>query len=192
MKNREYLTYNDYVEHQKKKTLLPSVQKIKAEKFKKRVLRFQKLFKVFEKRVDAGAKALCLGARRGEEVIALNNMGYQATGVDLVAFPPYVIKGDFHNLPFENKTFRIVYSNAVDHIFDLKKFADESFRVTKRKGYILFHLTLNIWSDEMSLGLQSSSEVIQHFKGVEVIIDKKIKTFAGGLNHILCMKRVLK
>jgi len=190
MKNREYKNYDLYIKHQKTKTLLPQVQKIKPEKYKKRVKKFKQRFSFLSRFTPADSNVLCLGARRGEEIEALMSLGYKAQGIDLVAFPPHVIAGDFHNLPFDSDSFDLVYSNAVDHVFDLEKFAKEALRVVKRRGFLLFHLALDIWSEEMSLGMDSSLEMLKCFKDIKVVKDEKIKAFGGGLNHILFIKKL--
>jgi len=117
-------------------------------------------------------------------------MGYKAVGIDLVAFPPHVIQGDFHDLPFKDNHFSFVYSNAVDHVFDLKPFSAEIDRVVKKGGYVFFHLSLKMWSEEMSLGLKSSTEVSEYFTNFSVVSKKKIKPWGGGLNCILLMKKM--
>lgn len=53
-----------------------------------------------------GVKALCVGARVGQEVAALQRVGVNdSVGIDLVPHPPLVIKGDFHHQPFDEETF---------------------------------------------------------------------------------------
>jgi len=194
MKNREYESYDDYVTHQKKKTLsvfarTGTTKKIK-DRTKRKIKRFVHKFQFLLKKIPKGSTALCLGARRGEEVVALKRLGYDATGIDLVAFPPHVIKGDFHNLPFDSKSFSFAYSNAIDHVYDLAPFAAEVDRVVKKGGYVMFHLSLKIWSNEMSLGLNSSREVSKYFQNFSVVNKVKTKPWAGGLNCMLFMKKI--
>jgi len=194
MKNREYDSYDLYVEHQKKKTLGILKRTGKSQKSIDRVnirtKRFVHKFQFLSNILKRGAHSLCLGARRGEEVVALKSMGYKAVGIDLVAFPPHVIQGDFHDLPFKDNHFSFVYSNAVDHVFDLKPFSAEIDRVVKKGGYVFFHLSLKMWSEEMSLGLKSSTEVSEYFTNFSVVSKKKIKPWGGGLNCILLMKKM--
>jgi len=194
MKNREYNSYDAYVEHQKKKTLSIFERTGKTQKsidrVNKKIKKFVNKFQFLSDILDKNSKVLCLGARRGEEVIALKKLGYDATGIDLVAFPPHVIQGDFHNLPFKDKHFSLLYSNAVDHVFDLQPFSDEINRVIKKNGYVFFHLSLKMWSEEMSLGLKSSTEVSKYFKNFTVVSKSRIKSWGGGLNCTLLMKKI--
>ena len=101
MKIRDYPDYAAYLAHQTDKS-----QRIKAGEcdeagdYEKRLLGFKLLFAQLE--VTPGAKALCLGARRGEEVQALREIGVDAIGLDLVGFPPLVHHGDMgYTLPEE-------------------------------------------------------------------------------------------
>ena len=41
-----------------------------------------------------------------------------------------MIYGDFHFLPFENRSFDVVFTNSIDHVFDVYDFLVEIERVT--------------------------------------------------------------
>lgn len=193
MRIREYKSYRDYIEHQKKKTISPEVKNVTKKKFNKRVAQFKSQFSSVLKNlpVSKNARILCLGARRGEEIVALRKIGYNGhiIGVDLVAFPPNVVSGDFHKLPFKDGSFDFIFSNAVDHILDPQKFSNEVTRVSSPVAVILFHLILRKWSNEMSLGLDNVSELTKYFKSFNVIVDRHLdKQYGGGLNHMVIMK----
>ena len=51
-----------------------------------------------------------------------------------------MVFGDFHNLQFPNESFDIIYSNCIDHTYDLNKFVNEAKRVCKKDGLIIFDL----------------------------------------------------
>jgi len=191
MRVRKYESYDEYIAHQKIKTLKPKVKNISENRFQYNVGRFTQLFKRLPKYLKKGSKALCLGARRGEEIVALKSYGYNAIGVDLVAFPPNVIEADFHNLPFKDGSFDFVFSNAIDHILDIEKFVMEITRVVKRKGYVLLHLAVGKWSDEMSFGINSHKEVFKYFKEKFKVCKKfSHKCYShGGLNYSILMKK---
>lgn len=83
-----------------------------------------------------GEPVLCLGARLGGEVRAFKSLGALAIGVD---FEPGqdsmdVLAGDFENLAFAEATFKYAYSNVLDHLHDLRRFASEACRVLKPGG----------------------------------------------------------
>ena len=88
----------------------------------------------------AGARSvLCLGARIGTEVKALHELGYFAVGMDLNpgADNPYVLPGDFHGLVFPDGSVDVVYTNCLDHVFDLERFTAEVRRVLRPGGLFI-------------------------------------------------------
>lgn len=88
-------------------------------------------------------KALCIGAGQGHEVLALKEMGiYNAIGIDLVAAPPLVMKGDMHSQPFRKETFDFEFCNVFDHALFTSKFAAEIERTLKPGGCVVIHLML--------------------------------------------------
>ena len=99
-------TYNDYIKKQIEKTADPKkIQKWKGIEWEIKVNGFRNLFKRNQEFVNNKKKALCLGSRTGQEVFVLRELGLEAIGIDLVEFLPFTIKGDIHNLIFEDKTF---------------------------------------------------------------------------------------
>lgn len=136
---RQYADYDQYIDHQVSK--LDGHGAEFAERFERRMLKFMIRFTVLKQELNFQGPVLCLGARLGEEVLAFRNCGLEATGVDLNPGTdnPYVIKGDFHALPFAAKYFATAYSNVLDHVLDLDIFLAEAQRVTS--GHIIFDLT---------------------------------------------------
>ena len=169
MQQRHYPNYAAYLDHQREKTLKPHLRKALLAKWDRRVARFTREFAVLRGRVPAGARALCLGARMGEEVQALQDMGLDAIGVDLVPRVPLVIRGDFHNLPFPPNAFALVYSNSIDHVFDLDRFTDEIRRVLTSPGWVLARLGPEDYGRYESLKLGEVDEFIRRFPGFTMV-----------------------
>lgn len=131
-------TYEDYIKKQIEKTADPKkIQKWKSIEWGTKVEGFRDLFKRNQEFVNNKKNALCLGSRTGQEVFVLRELGLEAIGIDLVEFPPFTIKGDIHNLIFEDKKFDLLFTNILDHSLHLEKFVHEMERVTK-KGGLLF------------------------------------------------------
>ncbi|MCO5595866.1 hypothetical protein L7F22_049917 [Adiantum nelumboides] len=95
------------------------------------------------------SRALCIGAGQGHEVLALKEMGiYNSIGIDLVATPPLVMKGDMHSQPFKKDTFDFEFCNVFDHALLTSKFAAEIERTLKPGGFFVIHLMLKNRSGE--------------------------------------------
>lgn len=89
--------------------------------------------------VAPGARVLCLGARLGGEVAAFRDLGAFAVGVDLNPGPdnPWVMFGDFQHLQFPDGVVDVVYSNSLDHAFDLSRMMAEVLRVLTADGRLV-------------------------------------------------------
>ncbi len=120
-----------------------------------------------------GKVALCLGARRGEEVAALRERGLVVTGIDLVECPPFVLKGDFHDVPFEEGVFDVVFCNSVDHLYLPQKFVSEIERVLCIGGIAVLALMVGVDSEEMSFVLSDVTDFVKLFKK-SVVIDRVV------------------
>ena len=142
---RDYKDYNKYLKHQSKKLDIGMGKKIKkfmpervkdeASSFKKRINGFIRYIK--------GNDVLCLGARLGGEVLAFRELGFKnSIGIDINPGPDneYVIKGDFHDMPFKNNSFDIVYSNSIDHAWSLRKLSKEINRVLRKDGILVLEI----------------------------------------------------
>lgn len=140
MRNRRYASYEQYVEHQKSK--LGVIKKIEKKS--------QRLHDALRERlplieaVKPGRSVLCLGARSGAECAAFCEMGLYAIGVDLNPGPEnrYVVYGDFHALQFSDNSVDLVYTNSLDHSFDLAKVISEVRRVVKPGGTFIAEIML--------------------------------------------------
>lgn len=87
-------------------------------------------------RVEPGASVLCLAARLGSEVKAFRALGCFAVGIDLNpgAANPLVVVGDFHALQFADHCVDVVFTNSLDHSYDIERVLGEVRRVLKPEG----------------------------------------------------------
>ncbi len=188
MKTRDYTSYEDYLKHQEEKTL--SVKDgtcIEMVSFAERKAFFDELFS--DMNLSSGGRAICLGARRGEEVAAMKEIGIDAIGIDLVPFPPYVHKGDMHDIPVWDASAGLVYSNSVDHVLDIRRFCEEVERVLIHGGVAVLHLQIGVWSDEAANRLDSVIEIVDLCHGMMVLYSKEIPMILGGINHLLILRK---
>ena len=132
---REYASYRDYVIHQKAK--LPKIHNLgKKREVLKAALR-ERLPHIPE--IARGRSVLCLGARRGAECEAFIERGAFAIGIDLNPGVDncLVVVGDFHNLQYADHSVDCVYTNSLDHVFDLDRVLGEIRRVLKLDGIFI-------------------------------------------------------
>ena len=89
--------------------------------------------------IQRGTSVLCLGARLGAECGAFTERGAFSVGVDLNPGEgnPFVVTGDFHDLQFAEASVDCVYTNSLDHVFDLKTVLSEINRVLKPGGLLI-------------------------------------------------------
>lgn len=134
------MNYEDYVSLQKEKTEDPERRRkwllnreANSRKFVE-TFRQDKVIQALEN-IQKDSKIVCIGARTGEEVLALHRMGYEnAIGVDLVPCDELVIEGDMHDLPFEDNSVRFIYCNVIDHSLQPNKFLQECRRILKKSA----------------------------------------------------------
>ncbi|MFL6590586.1 MAG: class I SAM-dependent methyltransferase [Chthoniobacterales bacterium] len=131
---RRYASYADYLEHQAAKLETHSFGNYDAD--------FRRVLRERLSALDInwpGQSVLCLGARIGTEVKAFLDLGAAATGIDLNPGEnnPHVVFGDFHHLPAETNSLDVVYTNSLDHAFDLDRVAKEVRRVLKPNGVFI-------------------------------------------------------
>jgi len=142
---RKYKNYQNYLSHQAEKLnigLRENVKKFRQSSFDEEVCSFTKRLSVAKKYI-LNDKILCLGARLGAEVEALRKMGFKnAIGIDINPGPnnPYVIKGDFHKMEFDDESFDVIYSNAIDHSYKISLFSKEIDRVLTFNGNLILEV----------------------------------------------------
>jgi hypothetical protein len=173
---RDYGSYAEYVEHQKSKffEILKINGGFDTKTTIKYRLQFLESFRDLHKYLPASARILCAGARQGTEVEVLRELGFsESFGIDLNPGPenPLVRVGDFLKIDEADSSLDLIYSNAVDHAFNLDDFFLEHVRVIKPEGFALYDIALQEggvfeavhWkADEVVFQL-----MLQHFASVE-------------------------
>ena len=164
------MEYSDYISLQKEKTCDPTRRRkqLTAE-WNLKLNGFKNIFN--KNFAYLGAECLCIGARTGQEVQALKDIGKNAIGIDIVPCEPLVVEGDFHNLSFADSSFDFIFSNVVDHALYPDKFFKEAIRVTKKGGHILLHLQVNKPNDKYGVYDINNidKDVFKYTGGTEVI-----------------------
>lgn len=134
---KEYNSYDDYIlrqgykAHNRTKHILDGSEK--------RERQFDGLFKETKRYFKQG-NVLCLGARDGSEVKCLRKLGFHKTmGIDLHPMNKIVFKGDWHDIPFDDGSFNNVFTNSIDHCYDLEKMLVEVKRVLVDEGVFFIH-----------------------------------------------------
>jgi SAM-dependent methyltransferase len=133
-RRRQYSSYEAYLAHQRAKLGRINLDAYDADY--RRALR-QRLGGV--EGIGIGTNVLCLAARLGTEVKAFADMGCFAVGIDLNPGPGnrFVLHGDFHQLQFPDSSTNVVFTNSLDHCFDIQKVLAEVRRVLKANGLFL-------------------------------------------------------
>ena len=183
--------YEDYINKQLEKTLDPiKIKKWQGEEWQIKVDGFRHLFKRNEEFLQNKKNSICLGARTGQEVFVLRELGLDSIGIDLVEFPPYTVKGDIHNLEFDNKKFDLIFTNILDHSLYLEKFISEMERVCIEDGIIILNIQENIPGDDYSENVINDPEpIIKMFKNSTLIRNRKIKNIVDQMNRELVFRK---
>jgi SAM-dependent methyltransferase len=144
---RDYSSYEEYQIHQKQK--FDEILKIKGGFTNREILqyrvKFYRRFRDLAKLLPSSAIILCAGARQGTEVEVLQDLGFEkAFGIDLNPGPynKYVRQGDFMALECADASIDMIYSNCIDHAFNLEKFLQEHTRVIKPGGFVLYDIAI--------------------------------------------------
>lgn len=146
---RDYADYDEYVTHQKLK--LEEMVKMKGgfsnfDIFDYR-LKFYTRFRHLCDLLPEEASILCCGARQGTEVEVLRDLGFsRAAGIDLNPGPgnPFVTPGDMMKLAAADNSLDLIYTNCVDHAFDLDAMLAEHARALKPGGFLLYDIGTNM------------------------------------------------
>ncbi len=185
--------HTSYVQHQKKKTTNPEKISVwKNEEWDIKLNGFKEIFLQYIDILNQQGKCIGLGARTGQEIAALRELGFlDSTGVDLVPFPPYTIEGDFHNLPFTDQSVSFIYSNAVDHVRVPELWAKEINRILLPGGHLLLNLQISVEQDEYTVFEISniSKDLIPLFRDYEVLVNKEIPQNVHAMNWELLLQK---
>jgi SAM-dependent methyltransferase len=134
---RKYVSYDDYIEHQSRKLdrIKDRLERNQEEALADFLCRFAACEPLKEVR-----NVLCLGARLGTEVRALHALGKFAVGLDLNPGKNnrYVLSGDFHSVIFADGSVDAIYTNALDHVYDLNRVVSEVKRLLWPGGIFIF------------------------------------------------------
>lgn len=182
IKKRNYNTYDDYLSHQKEKTLDPvRREKWLGEEWEPKLNYFKNEYLYIKDKFNLkfGNKGLGLGARTGQEVQAMIDIGMtDSLGIDLVDNPPLVIEGDIHNLKFEDNTYDFLFTNIYDHALYPEKFLKEMVRVLNSGGIGMIHLQVGMVTDDygvVDITSTKSIEVSLRDLGAEIVGVEEIK-----------------
>ncbi len=143
---KNYTSYEDYIKHQKskhEKTKYFISDKLKYDQNFRKILR-KRLINL--EIIKPGMKVLCLGARFGSEVKAFLDLGCFAVGIDLNpgTMNPYVLYGNFHDIKFPKNSIDVIYTNCLDHIFDIDDIIKEISRVLTSNGFLILDAVIGI------------------------------------------------
>lgn len=187
---KRHKTYEEYINKQLEKTLDPNrIEKWKGAEWQIKVDGFRHLFKRNEEFLQNKKNSICLGARTGQEVFVLRELGLDSIGIDLAEFPPYTIKGDIHNLEFEDEKFDLIFTNILDHSLYLEKFISEMERVCTKNGIIILNIQENIIGDDYSENIINSPEsIVKMFKNSILIKNRKINNTFDSMNRELVFR----
>ncbi|XP_062110533.1 uncharacterized protein LOC133822266 [Humulus lupulus] len=177
-----YSSYDNYIQRQLNKTLNPKLRQIWTTRdWDRKIKVFSRFFDELKRQslLSNDSRALCIGARVGQEVEALRRIGVSdSVGIDLVPYPPLVVKGDFHNQPFRNESFDFEFSNVFDHALFPEKFVAEIERTLRPGGVCVLHVSISRRADKYSANdLYSSEPLVQLFKSSDLVHVKKIDGF---------------
>ena len=131
---RVYRTYEDYIKHQQSKLAYVNLSSYDVKYRQALRERLEKL-----NLLRRGMSVLCLAARLGTEVKAFLDTGCFAIGIDVNPGDSnrYVVWGDFHDIQFPSESVDVVFTNSLDHAFDIQKLIDEVKRVLKPAGLLV-------------------------------------------------------
>lgn len=139
------LKYQEYLKLQKEKTTDPSRREKWISAMYENAFKFQDTFQVYMGLLSEHLEepVYCLGARTGEEALALRLLGFSnCYGTDLVPHAEHVIEDDIHDMQFDDATVGLFYSNIFDHSIDPVKFLSEIARCLRPGGHAFLQLQL--------------------------------------------------
>ena len=189
--HRRHPDYASYVATQKEKTTDPArIEKWLGEEWNVKLDGFRLLFERNHSFVKHAGNAICLGARTGQEVVALREIGIEAIGIDLVPFPPHTIEGDVHDTGFEDASFDLVFTNIVDHTPYPQRLADEIERLLASGGHAILNLQIGVPGDRYSENVINNPRAVEDlFSVASVIESREITNSFDGMNWELVLQQ---
>ncbi|KAF8669793.1 hypothetical protein HU200_050965 [Digitaria exilis] len=194
MRRSRFSSYDDYLKHQLNKTLDPRLRRVWATRdWRRKVTAFAAAFSSLQREglLSNTSRALCVGARLGQEVAALRQVGVSdAVGIDLAPAPPLVVKGDFHAQPFADDTFDFEFSNVFDHALYPDRFAGEIERTLRPGGVAVIHVAVHRRGDKYSANdLLDVQGLVGLFRRCDVVRVSKVDAFGLDTEVVLRKKR---
>ena len=190
-RRRHYPRYVAYLKHQSRK--LPRLDLSEYDREYRAVLR-ERLERLPQN--WRGARVLCLAARIGTEVKAFLDLGAFAVGVDINPGPQnrYVVHGDFHHLQYADGSVDLVFSNSVDHVFDLDRWIGEVRRVLRDDGALLLEVGPGMEEGGQpefyeSLCWTSVNGLIADFAGRDFVLESRSSFERPASGHQLLFRR---
>jgi SAM-dependent methyltransferase len=138
---RPYGSYAEYAKHQASKLATMEPERLEAHGRKFSAALVERLGAIAD--IQGAWVVLCLGARDGSEVWAFQQLGCFAVGIDLNPGKanPYVLHGDFHATRFPPASVDVIYTNALDHVYDLGQVLKEAKRLLRPQGVLIVEAT---------------------------------------------------
>ena len=134
------LNYQEYLNKQLEKTTNQKRRDIWLEEnyYNNKTKKFIHFFLKHKNILHNSKKTLSIGSRVGNEVLAIKSYGCECVGIDLVPYKELVVKGDMHNLNFNDNTFDyVIASNMIHHVPYPIKFFKEINRILKKDGKLI-------------------------------------------------------
>lgn len=177
------MDYDSYLELQRRKTEDSRRRQIwLGEEWEKKIFEFETFFKATI-HVRPPSKALCVGARTGQEVVALRSLGIDAVGIDLVPHEPLVVEGDMHDIPFPTNHFDFLFTNCFDHSLMPQQFVNEAERVVRPGGTIMVLVMLNLADDEFGVTDVFAEEAVPALFRDSRCVESEADTRLSPMNH---------
>jgi FkbM family methyltransferase len=184
-----FKSQEEYIQLKLNMTVNPDLLRLWTTKeWRQKVEAFSVLFQglMAEGLLSSKAKALCVGAKGGHEVLALKEIGVSdAVGVDPMASPPLVMEGEMHRQPFEDNTFDFEFSSVFDPSAD---FASEIERTLKPGGVavIRFESSGDMYSIDSFIHFFNNCNIVRFTEKdegyLEIVLNKSVNknTDTGG------------
>ena len=107
------------------------------------------------------SKILAVGPRNESEILLLRLQGFQKnniSSIDLFSYSPEIQVMDMNNMDYPENTFDVYYSSAViKYSADVQRTVNESIRVVKPGGLIVYCFTFGTKSDIIPEGAEFSN-----------------------------------